>query len=55
MKYLWDIRKAAANRRKHDVSFAAAREVVADPGRLEFFDDRFPYGEERLQIVGRSV
>lgn len=54
MEFVWDKAKAAANLRKHGVSFEDAREAVGDPGRIEEYDDRFAYQEPRLCIVGRS-
>ena len=52
MRYEWDGTKAAANLAKHGVSFAAAARALEDPQRLEFLDDRFAYGEERIRSLG---
>ena len=54
MKFEWDRRKAAANVKKHGVSFDEACDALRDPDRLERLDDRFSYEEERLQAIGRS-
>jgi uncharacterized DUF497 family protein len=33
---------------KHGVSFAAAVRALEDPRKIEFIDDRFDYGEDRV-------
>jgi uncharacterized DUF497 family protein len=52
-KFEWDGDKAAANRRKHRVSFEAATLVFDDPLKLTVLDDRFDYGETREITIGR--
>ncbi len=47
----WDARKNAANLRKHGVDFEEAIGIF-DGSVLEFSDDRFDYGEERVIAVG---
>ena len=50
----WDARKAAANVRKHGVSFEEARTVFADPlGRI-VADRRHSLHEEREVLIGLS-
>ena len=51
MKYEWDAAKASANLAKHDVSFDDAGRALEDPRKIEFLDDRFDYGEERMQSI----
>ena len=51
MKYEWDNGKAAENLRKHGVDFADAVAALEDPNRVEDIDNRFVYGEERVQVV----
>jgi len=51
MKYEWDAAKASANLAKHDVSFDDAARALEDPRKIEFLDDRFDYGEERIQSL----
>src|SRR6266851_288970 len=51
MKYEWDAAKASANLAKHDVSFDDAARALEDPRKIEFLDDRFDYGEERMQSI----
>lgn len=50
VEYEWDEAKAASNLAKHGISFtAAARALEDDPRKIEILDDRFDYGEERIQ------
>jgi uncharacterized DUF497 family protein len=51
VEYEWDEAKAASNLVKHGVSFTAAARALEDPHKLEFIDDRFDYGEERIQSL----
>jgi uncharacterized DUF497 family protein len=52
--YEWDRSKAVLNLRKHGVDFADAIAALEDPNRLEEVDTRFPYGEERIQVIGMA-
>ncbi len=54
MQYEWDDRKAASNLRDHGVDFRDAVAALEDPNRLENIDMRFPYGEERIQVIGMA-
>ena len=47
MTYEWDAAKAAANARKHHVSFAEAASVFLDPAALTFADPDHSTEEER--------
>jgi len=49
--YEWDETKAAANFAKHGISFTAAAQALEDPRKIEALDDRFEYGEERIQSI----
>jgi uncharacterized DUF497 family protein len=51
MRYIWDDRKNAANIRKHGIAFARAIRIFEGPV-LEEIDDRFDYGETRIQAIG---
>ena len=51
MKVEWDPRKAAANKRKHGVSFLEAVTSFADPAALMLEDEMHP---ERLVLIGVS-
>jgi uncharacterized DUF497 family protein len=55
MEFEWDFGKADANLRKHGVSFEEAIEVFFDPQRIETFDDRENYGEDRWKTVGLAA
>lgn len=48
----WDAEKAAANRIKHGISFELAAHVFYDPSRIDRYDDRENYGEERFLTIG---
>ncbi|MDQ6666539.1 MAG: BrnT family toxin [Acidobacteriota bacterium] len=50
----WDRRKESANRRKHDVGFAKASTVFADPLSITISDPNGTSREERFVIVGMS-
>lgn len=52
MEFEWDSAKAAANERKHGVSFPYATRVFLDSNRLERFDGRNEYGEDRWITIG---
>ena len=54
VQYEWDKGKAAENIRKHGVDFMDAIEALKDPNRLEEIDTRFPYDEERIQVIGMA-
>ncbi len=49
-RFEWDDRKAAANLRKHEVSFELARLVFDDPIAIDELDDE--PGEERWKRIG---
>lgn len=52
MEFEWNLEKARANQRKHGVSFEDAARVFLDPSRIETFDGREAYGEDRWKTVG---
>ncbi len=52
MRFEWDADKAQNNRRKRQVSFEVAARVSLDPKRIETYDDRENYGEDRWKTVG---
>ena len=52
MEFDWNADKAASNLRKHGVSFEDAARVFLDPDRIETFDGREAYGEDRWKTVG---
>ena len=54
MQYEWDDGKAVLNLRKHGVDFRDAIAALEDPNRLEDIDERFTYGEDRVQVIGMA-
>jgi uncharacterized DUF497 family protein len=52
LAFEWDEDKAAQNYAKHGVPFEAAMDVFLDSARIEEPDDRKPYGEERVNVIG---
>lgn len=55
IRFEWDPRKAASNRRKHGVGFEEARSVFYDDDALVLGDARPGHDEERFVILGRSI
>jgi uncharacterized DUF497 family protein len=53
--YEWDPAKAAANLKKHRVSFEEAASVFLDPEALTFWDPDHSDEEEREITIGRSA
>ena len=54
LRFEWDPRKAAANERKHGVTFLEATEVFDDPLSVVITDPDHSNGEERLLLLGES-
>lgn len=54
MEFEWNDLKAAANLRKHDVSFHEAATVFGDPLSLTFGDPDHSEDEERFITIGHS-
>lgn len=54
LKFEWDERKAALNRKKHGVSFEEASTVFTDTLSLTIPDPLHSEGEERFVIIGVS-
>lgn len=52
MELEWDADKAALNLKKHGVSFDDAELVFYDTGRVETYDGRKNYGEDRWATIG---
>lgn len=50
----WDPAKAAANLKKHQVSFEEARAVFFDEFAIQFFDEDHSMDEERFLMLGMS-
>ena len=52
MDFDWHPAKAEANLRKHGISFEDAVRVFVDAERIETYDGREPYGEDRWKTIG---
>jgi uncharacterized protein len=50
----WDPRKAAANKRKHGVTFEQAMEAIEDPRAVETPDEDHSDDEPRQWLLGLS-
>jgi uncharacterized DUF497 family protein len=55
IKFEWDAVKAAANLKKHGVSFEEAQSVFYDELAVQFFDDDHSADEERFLLLGMST
>ena len=55
MQIIWDARKAAANKKKHGVSFEEAATVFADALSLTGADPDHSTGEHRWITFGESM
>lgn len=53
IRFEWDVKKAASNRRKHGVTFEDAMQVFDDPFALAS-QDRTEDGESRWQTIGMA-
>ena len=51
----WDSGKAAANFKKHGVSFEEAQSAFYDEFAVQFFDDDHSTGEARFLMLGMST
>jgi uncharacterized protein len=54
LRFTWDPAKAAANLRKHGISFMEASTAFADPLSITIPDPDHSVGEECLVLIGRS-
>jgi uncharacterized DUF497 family protein len=54
LDFEWDNAKAAANFRKHGVTFEQAAYAFRDSFGIEWVDESAEYGEERLILLGMS-
>ena len=53
MEFEWSADKAALNLQKHGVAFEEAARVFLDSERLEIYDGREDYGEDRWATIGQ--
>lgn len=54
MRFDWDPSKAAANLKRHQVSFDEAKTVFFDDFAVQFFDEEHSDTEERFIMLGMS-
>ena len=54
IKFEWDPPKAAANLKKHQISFDEAKSVFYDEFAVQFFDEEHSSDEERFLMLGMS-
>jgi uncharacterized protein len=54
IQFQWDEAKAAANLKKHHVSFEEAKSIFFDDLGVQFFDDDHSSDEDRFLILGMS-
>ena len=54
IKFEWDPPKAAANLKKHQISFEEAKSVFYDEFAVQFFDEEHSPDEERFLMLGMS-
>ena len=55
MRFEWDSAKAAANAKKHKVSFEVAKTVFYDEFAVQFFDEEHSSDEDRFLLLGMSA
>jgi uncharacterized protein len=55
IKFEWDEPKAAANLKKHQVSFEEAKSIFFDDFGVQFFDEDHSFEEERFLMLGMSA
>ncbi|MEO6293343.1 MAG: BrnT family toxin [Burkholderiaceae bacterium] len=54
INFEWDDAKAAANLKKHQVSFEEAKSIFYDEFGVQFFNDEHSNEEERFLMLGMS-
>jgi uncharacterized DUF497 family protein len=52
MRYTYDLKKRAANLKKHGYNFKDAPLVIESMATVTFEDNRFDYGEQRFITLG---
>lgn len=55
LRFVWDVGKSLANRRKHGVSFEEARSAFLDENAKVYFDPDHSETEDRFILLGMSV
>ena len=54
MRFEWDPAKAAANVKKHKITFQVAKTVFYDDFAVQFFDEAHSSAEDRFLLLGMS-
>ncbi|MEQ1638271.1 MAG: BrnT family toxin [Methylococcales bacterium] len=54
IKFTWNAEKAAANLKKHGVSFEEAQSVFYDESAVQFYDAQHSATEDRFLMLGLS-
>ena len=54
MLFEWDENKNIKNLKKHGIDFSDAITIFDDDDRVEVYDNRNAYGEERIQVIGEA-
>ena len=54
IKFEWDEGKAAANLKKHQISFEEAKSIFFDDLGVQFFDEEHSSDEDRFLMLGMS-
>ena len=54
MRFEWDPAKAAANVKKHKISFEVAKTVFYDDFAVQFFDEEHSDAEDRFLLLGMT-
>lgn len=52
MQFEWDDEKNKTNLKKHGLDFELAALVFADPNRMEWYDKKHSYDEDRFITIG---
>jgi uncharacterized DUF497 family protein len=55
IEFEWDASKAAANVKKHGISFQEAQSIFYDEFAVQFFDEEHSSEEERFLLLGMST
>lgn len=55
IRFEWDEKKNAANKRKHGVSFEEAQTVFFDENAVRFYDPDHSKDEDRFIMLGMSL
>jgi uncharacterized DUF497 family protein len=55
LKFVWNKKKAAANKKKHKITFEDATAVFEDPRMMEFEDEEHSAAEPRYNALGLTT